>query len=54
MGNIKNKKKAEKVVSTEDVGSVVKYANAPFFKKKDEEAIAFLKKHPIPVDFWKN
>ncbi|SMC60897.1 hypothetical protein [Pedobacter nyackensis] len=54
MGNIKNKKKTEKVVSTQDVGSVVKYANAPFFKKKDEEAITFLKKHPIPVDFWKN
>lgn len=53
MGNIKIKKKAEKLISSQD-GSVAKYANAPFFKKKDEEAITFLKKHPIPADFWKN
>ena len=54
MGNIKNKKKIGKVVSTQDIGSVVKYTNAPFFKKKDEEAIIFLEKHPVPIDFWKN
>jgi hypothetical protein len=52
MGNIKSSKKTGKV-SGQDVGAVTKYANAPFFKKKDEEAIKFLKKHPIPVDFWK-
>jgi hypothetical protein len=54
MGNIKNKNKIGKVVSTQDIGSVVKYTNAPFFKKKDEEAIIFLEKHPVPIDFWKN
>ncbi|MNL58539.1 hypothetical protein D3C87_1821850 [compost metagenome] len=50
MGNIKNKKKIGKVVSTQDIGSVVKYTDAPFFKKKDEEAIIFLEKHPVPID----
>ncbi len=53
MGNIKNTKKGEKMVSIADTGSAAKYANAPFFKKKDEEAIKFLKKHPIPAEFWK-
>lgn len=53
MGNIKNTKKSGKAVSMEDAGSLAKYANAPFFKKKDEEAVKFLKKHPVPVDFWK-
>lgn len=53
MGNIKNVKKGEKMLSIDNVGSLAKYAKSAFFKKKDEEAIKFLKKHPVPVDFWK-
>lgn len=53
MRNTKNDKKIEKILSIDNVGSLTKYANAPFFRKKDEEAIKFLKKHPVPVDFWK-
>ena len=29
------------------------YSNSTFFKKKNEEAIEFLKKHPIPKEFLK-
>jgi hypothetical protein len=29
------------------------YNASPFFKKKNEEAAAFLKKHPIPEEFLK-
>ena len=31
-----------------------KYSASSFFKKKNEEAAAFLKKHPIPKEFIKN
>jgi hypothetical protein len=27
------------------------YSNDPFFKKKKEDTIEFIKKHPIPQDF---
>lgn len=53
MGSTKNTKRGEKMVSIGDTGSVAKYANASFFKKKDEEAVKFLKKHPVPAEFWK-
>lgn len=53
MGNIKNSKKMNKVVSNQNIDAVAKYSDAPFFKKKDEAAIKFLKKHPVPTDFWK-
>lgn len=29
------------------------YNASPFFKKKNEDAAAFLKKHPIPNEFIK-
>jgi hypothetical protein len=53
MKNIKGNKKQDKVISNQNADSLAKYTNAPFFKKKDEEAIQFLKKHPLPSDFWK-
>ncbi|MDB4902358.1 MAG: hypothetical protein JWQ63_1639 [Mucilaginibacter sp.] len=31
-----------------------KYSASTFFKKKNEEAAAFLKKHPIPREFIKH
>jgi hypothetical protein len=30
------------------------YNASPFFKKKNEEATAFLEKHPIPKEFIKH
>jgi hypothetical protein len=47
MENIKNLK------SSSDEQRIKKYADSAFFKKKDADAIAFLKKHPIPKDFIK-
>ncbi|MNL12468.1 hypothetical protein D3C87_1333360 [compost metagenome] len=29
------------------------YAESPYMKKKKEQAIAFLEKHPIPEDLFK-
>lgn len=31
-----------------------KYSASAFFKKKNEEASAFLKKHPIPKEYLNN
>jgi hypothetical protein len=53
MDNLKSDKKTERIATLKNVDASDKYANAPFFKKKDEEAIRFLKKHPVPPDFWK-
>lgn len=30
-----------------------KYSSSSFFKKKNEDAVAFLKEHPIPKEFIK-
>ena len=49
MENIKNLKS-----SSNDERKIVKYANSTFFEKKDEDAIAFLKKHPIPKELIKH
>ena len=50
---MKNSKKTEKAAPVQEMGALAKYSNAPFFKKKNEEAIKFLKAHPIPASFWK-
>lgn len=51
---MKTNKKAEKVAPIQEVSALEKYSNAPFFKKKDEDAVKFLKEHPIPANFWKS
>ena len=53
MSNLKNGKKIpfDKLSSQE---RQAKYSASPFFKKKNEEAVAFLKKHPIPKEFIKS
>jgi len=45
-----NKRSFDKLSSQE---RQAKYSDSLFFKKKNEEAIAFLKKHPIPKEFIK-
>ncbi|MDP9076724.1 MAG: hypothetical protein M3O71_04810 [Bacteroidota bacterium] len=52
MSTLKNDKKTEfdKLSSQE---RQAKYSESTFFKKKNEEAAAFLKKHPIPEKFIK-
>ncbi|MGK6353508.1 hypothetical protein [Parapedobacter sp. DT-150] len=52
MENHKNKKKAQDKKDVQQTGSVAQYSNSTFFKKKDEEAKKFLKKHPVPNTFW--
>ena len=53
MATLKNNKKIpfDKLSSQE---RQAKYSSSPFFQKKNEEAAAFLKKHPIPKEFIKN
>jgi hypothetical protein len=52
MGTIKNEKKTPfDKLSSQERQAV--YNASPFFKKKAEEAAAFLKKHPIPKEFIK-
>jgi len=48
----KNKQKAMDTKRTQQVGSVTRYSDAAFFKKKDEKAKKFLEKHPVPNTFW--
>lgn len=48
MRNIKHLK-----TSSNDEQKMAQYANSPFLKRKDADAIAFLKKHPIPKDLIK-
>lgn len=51
--NTDNNKKNK---SIDDVAALERqriYNNSTFFKKKNEEAIEFLKKHPIPKEFLK-
>lgn len=52
MSALKNEKKTsfDKLSSQE---RQAKYSASPFFKKKNEDAAAFLKKHPIPKEFIK-
>lgn len=51
---MKNKKIATKMlIANNEEGKLAKYANAPYFKKKDKKAAAFLQKHPIPEKFLK-
>jgi hypothetical protein len=52
MGTSKNDRKAplDKLSSQERQAI---YNASPFFKKKNEEAAAFLKKNPIPKEFIK-
>ncbi len=54
MGNNKVAKKNDAVHKSAEQSKLSKYANAPFFKKKDEDAIEFLKNHPLPTEFFKN
>lgn len=52
-----NSKKNEKKIPFDKLSSQerqAKYNSSPFFKKKNEEAAAFLKKYPIPKEFIKN
>ena len=53
MGVVKNENKSsfDKLTSQE---RQAKYNASPFFKKKNEDAAAFLKKHPIPKEFIKS
>jgi len=52
MGNLKdNKKTSFDKLSSQERQAI--YNASPFFKKKNEEAAAFLKKHPIPEEFIK-
>jgi len=50
MSEVKKKKPIEELSSIERQAI---YNASPFFKKKNEEAAAFLKKHPIPKEFIK-
>jgi len=47
----KDKKKSFDKLSSQERQAL--YNASPFFKKKNEEATAFLKKHPIPKEFIK-
>ncbi len=52
-----NSKKNEEKIPFDELSSQerqAKYNSSPFFKKKNEETAAFLKKHPIPKQFIKN
>jgi hypothetical protein len=52
MSTLKNDKKiAFDKLSSQERQAI--YNASPFFKKKNEEAAAFLKKHPIPKEFIK-
>lgn len=52
MSSPKNNKKIEfDKLSVEERHAI--YSASPYFKKKNEEAAAFLKKHPIPEEFIK-
>ncbi|BAU54620.1 hypothetical protein [Mucilaginibacter gotjawali] len=49
MSTLKNdKKKSFDQLSSQERQAV--YNASPYFKKKNEEAAAFLKKHPIPKE----
>ncbi len=49
MNTGKNKKPIKAVVEPTDAEKVALYAKAPYFHEKDKKAIAFLKKHPLPL-----
>jgi len=52
MSTLKNDKKiAFDKLSSQERQAI--YNASPFFKKNNEEAAAFLKKHPIPKEFIK-
>ena len=54
MADMKNKKTTSKpLTDSSENEKLAKYANAPYFKKKDKKAAAFLQKHPIPAKFLK-
>lgn len=53
MKNLNRKKTEVDTKKDQRLTSSIKYAESPFFKKKDQEAISFLEKHPIPNTFWK-
>lgn len=51
------KRKNKKVTNSSGITVIISdkvkdHSNDPFFKKKDEEADAFLRKHPIPKDLF--
>lgn len=49
-----NKKKTEdNAKKRQQATPTLKYSESPFFKKKDQDAVNFLEKHPIPNTFWK-
>ena len=48
----KDKQNLEDSREIRQTGSVAQYSNSSFFKKKDEKAKKFLKKHPVPGAFW--
>ena len=52
MSTLKNDKKTSfDKLSSQERQAI--YNASPYFKKKNEEAAAFLKKHPIPKEFIK-
>jgi len=46
--NIKKSVKSE--VENSEENKISLYSKAPYFKKKDKQAIEFLTKHPIPEE----
>ena len=50
------KRKNKKIITNRGFTVIISdkvkdYSNDPFFRKKDEEAVAFLKKYPPPKEF---